>query len=102
MYSTNPTSRIATEGMNGRISKKGAVAMRAAESEFGRFIAPRLSGQCLEHQLADRLESLEHAVALNGDRLEVRRALDPLPVRLLVNEVLPRVVRIGSHALPRG
>src|SRR5687768_9410792 len=99
MYSTNPSSRIATDGMNGRTSRNGAVAMRAADSEFGRFIARRLSGEGLEHQLADRFQRLEHAVAPDGNRLEVRRALDPLSVGLLVHQVLPRVIRVWHDSL---
>src|SRR5215207_1318044 len=82
--------------------------MRAAVIAFGRFTstsdpvaAGAALGQRLEHQLADRLERVEHPIAADGHCLEVRRPLHPLARRNLLHQVLAGMVRIRRHPLPR-
>ena len=83
MYSVKATERQSGDGTSGRNAISGETAMRAAEMAFGRFTAfpvPRrraTSREGLQHQLADRLERLEHAVPGHGHRLEPGCALDP-------------------------
>src|SRR6185503_3753748 len=59
-------------------------------------------GERLEHQLADSLQRIEHAVALHGNRLEVRRLLHPVAAWQLLDEVLTRMVRVGLDAMLAG
>src|SRR5688572_5519363 len=100
MNSTNAANRTHGSATNGSAPMNGAAAIRAAVIEFGRFIRPRGTGfalrsrERLEHQLAHRLERVEHAISLHRHRLEVWRPLHPLPRRQLLHEVLPRVKRI--------
>src|SRR6266705_3004753 len=63
-------------------------------------IPPR-SAQRLQHHLADGLERVEHAVAADRDGFVVPRAADPLPARVL-DEELPLVRGIRGDLLLRG
>src|SRR5688572_24657119 len=83
----------------------GVTTMRATVSALGRFTGPPGAAglrQRLEHELRDGAERVEDAVAAHGHRLEVLRALDPLPRRDLLDEVLAGVVGVGRDALLPG
>src|SRR6476469_59072 len=88
--------------MNGSAATTGAAKMRATVSAFGRFIARRRapSGERFQYELAHRLERIEYAVSRDRDRLEVWCPLHPLSSGNLIDEILSRMVRIGSDALP--
>src|SRR6266513_2760448 len=100
MYRTNAVSRAPGELMKGSAAMKGAARIRPAVIVLGRFTRafPAPLGERLQHQLTHGLERVEHAIALDGDCLEVRRALHPLPAGKLLDQVLASVVRIGSDA----
>src|SRR3990170_2574904 len=85
------------EAMNGRAAMNGAARMRPAVSVFGRFTRPPSLGQRLQHELAYRLERIEYTIALDGDRLKVRGALDPLAPGELLDKVLTGVIRIWRY-----
>src|SRR5919202_610659 len=101
--SRSAASRACGESTNGRSATGGVRAMRATVSAFGRFTTerPAPSGEGLQHHLAHGLERLEHAVALEGDSLEVRCALDPFAARELLDQELAGVVRVGGRTLLR-
>src|SRR5437016_4286503 len=84
--------------MKGSAAIRGAIMILLTVIAFGRFTASELSGECLQHHLANGLERIEYSVAGNCDRLEIRRALDPLTGRQLAYEILSRVVWIGRQA----
>src|SRR6266571_3847527 len=88
--------------MKGSAAIRGATRILLTVIAFGRFTASELSGERLQHQLANGFEGVENSVASNCDRLEIRRALDPLTGRQLTHEILSRVVWIRSEARFRG
>src|SRR6476646_6578831 len=92
--------RAPGEAMNGSAAMNGAARMRPAVIVFGRFTRPSPPlGECLQYELADRLERVEHTVTLYRDRLEVGSSFDPLAARELLDQVLTGVVGIGLHAV---
>src|SRR3954453_23338051 len=88
--------------MNGSAATTGAAKMRATVSAFGRFIALRRapSGERLQYELAHRLERVEYPISRDRDCLEVWCPLHPLSSGNLIDEILSRVIRIGSYPLP--
>src|ERR1043165_9396762 len=97
--STKATPRNDADGVSGSHPTSGEATMRPMVMALGRFTAEPRSGQSLQNQLADPLERLEDALAGHGDGFEIRRALDPLPGRKLLDQVLAGMVRIGRHLL---
>ena len=79
----------------------GVAAIRPIVRLFGRFTPRGISSrQRLQNQLRYGAQRIEHAIAVDGDGLEVRGAFDPFAGRHLLDEILPRVIRIGRDALP--
>src|SRR5207302_1756079 len=67
---------------------------------LGRFTRPSPPlGERLQYELTDSLEGVEDTVALHGNRLEVRRLLDPFAAWQLLDEILARVIGIGLDAM---
>src|SRR5581483_2816364 len=87
--------------MNGSRAITGVRPIRTMVMMFGRVHIAGDLPEVLDHALADRLEGVEHPLAGQGHRLEVGRALDPLPV-LLEHQVLALVVRVGQEPLAGG
>src|SRR5690348_13738242 len=87
--------------MNGSAATTGAAKMRATVSAFGRFIALHRapSGERFQYELAHRLERIEYSVSRDRDRLEVWCPLHPLSSGNLIDEILSRVIWIGSYPL---
>src|ERR1051325_628089 len=86
--------------MNGRIAMSGVMPMRARVRRFGSVqrtveLATGSSAERLEHELRDRPEGFEHAVAAHRHRFVVGRAPDPAVLPLL-DDVLARVARVGD------
>src|SRR5438105_2417963 len=89
--------------MNGSAAMNGAARIRPAVIALGRFTRPSPPlGERLQYELADSLERVENAIALNRYRLEVRRLLDPFSARQLLDEILTGVIRIGLDAMLGG
>src|SRR5919199_4314196 len=103
MNTRKAARRTVGESANGRSATGSVRAMRATVSAFGRFTTerPAPSGEGLQHHLAHGLERLEHAIALEGDPLEVRGAFDPFATGKLLDQKLTGVVRVGERALLR-
>src|SRR5688500_17130753 len=99
---TKAASRARGELMKGSAAMSGEMRIRPSVIAFGRFTCCALSGQSLQYQLADGLESVEHAIPVDRDCLEVGNALDPVAAGKLIDEVLSRVIRVGRDSRPRG
>src|SRR5687768_4265960 len=103
MKRTNATARSTQEFWRASHATPGAAKMRATVSVLGRFtvLRARVSlRQRLQDHLAHRLQRVEHAVAVDRDRLEVRRSLDPFARWNLLDQVLAAVIRIRHDAHP--
>src|ERR1041385_4102359 len=97
--STKATPRNDADGVSGSHPTSGEATMRPMVMALGRFTAEPRSGQGLQNQLADPFERIEDALTGHGDRLEIRRPLDPLAGRQLLDQVGAWVVRVGRHLL---
>src|SRR6266542_1104590 len=98
---TNAASRTRGDEMKGSAATSGAMIILPMVSALGRFTAAGESGQCLQYELADRFECVEHAIAGDGNRFEVRNPLDPVARFQLLDEVLAGVIGIGRDARAR-
>src|SRR5881397_3802332 len=105
MAAARNTTKAMTLGqypwMNGSSAMTGVRQMRASVRMFGRVQRiGRSLAQRLQHQFANRLERVEHAVPANGHRFDVRGPPDPRAAGLL-DEVLTGVRGIGGRLLLR-
>src|SRR2546422_1379263 len=84
--------------MNGRRGMTGGRQMGARVRMLGKVhrIAPPLSAQRLENQLAPALQRVEPPVAAHRDRLDVGGVTHPLPPGLL-DQMLARMGGVRSE-----
>src|SRR5688500_12835146 len=99
MNSAKPTIRHPAEGTNGRYAIRGMIAIRPMVMLLGRFTLLSRLGECLQNQLAHCLEGFEDTIAGNCHCLEICRPFHPFAGGGLLDELLPRVVGVGSHPL---
>src|SRR3989442_8024763 len=109
MAAARNTTKAMTLGqypeMNGSRAMTGVRQMRASVRMFGSvqriWLPPTRSAQRLEHHLTDGFQGIEDAVAADRHGLVVPRAPDPLPARVLHQE-LALVAGIGRDLLLGG
>src|SRR4026207_401328 len=98
---TNAARRTTADDMKGSAAISGATRIRPTVIAFGRFTSDGLSGQRLQHQLADCLQRVEYAVTRDSDCFEIWCPLHPIAARELLDEVLAGVIGIRGHACAR-